>query len=127
LKPTRSRLFLLPLAALMALLSLQAAADPAQLRKLAHEYYQWRDTAYPVGTSYAGDHRFDNRMTDYSMSEVLQRRQHVSDLLKQLTLSIRMAGARTTASIVSCFNHNWPQSISSAAASTRRARIRSST
>jgi hypothetical protein len=31
-------LFRLPLAALIALLSLQAAADPAQLRKIAHDY-----------------------------------------------------------------------------------------
>jgi uncharacterized protein (DUF885 family) len=84
LKPIKPRLFRLPFAAFIALCSLQAAADPAQLRKLAHDYYQWRDTAYPVGTSYAGDHRFDTRLADYTMSEVLQRRQHVSDLLKQL-------------------------------------------
>jgi uncharacterized protein (DUF885 family) len=77
-------LFRLPLAALTALLSLQAAADPAQLRKIAHDYYQWRDTAYPVATSGAGDHRFDTRLTDYKMSEVLLRRQHLSDVLKEL-------------------------------------------
>jgi uncharacterized protein (DUF885 family) len=80
----RSSQLRLPLAALMGLFSLQAAADPAQLRKIAHEYYQWRDTVYPVATSGAGDHRFDNRLTDYKMSEALQRRQHVSDLLKEL-------------------------------------------
>jgi uncharacterized protein (DUF885 family) len=84
LKPTRSHLFRLPIALLTALFSLQAAADPAQLRKIAHEYYQWRDTAYPVATSGAGDHRFDTRLTDYRMSEVLLRRQHVSGLLKEL-------------------------------------------
>jgi uncharacterized protein (DUF885 family) len=77
-------LFRLPLAALTALLSLQAAADPAQLRKIAHDYYQWRDTAYPVATSGAGDHRFDTRLTDYKMSEVLLRRQHLGDVLKEL-------------------------------------------
>jgi uncharacterized protein (DUF885 family) len=84
LKPTKLRLFRVPPAALIALFSLQAAADPAQLRKVAHEYYQWRDTAYPVATSGAGDHRFDTRLTDYSMSEVLLRRQHVTDVLKEL-------------------------------------------
>jgi uncharacterized protein (DUF885 family) len=68
----------------MALFSLQAAADPTQLRKIAHDYYQWRDVAYPVATSGAGDHRFDTRLTDYGMSEVLLRRQHVSDVLKEL-------------------------------------------
>jgi len=70
-------------AALIVLCSLQAAADPAQLRRTAHDYYAWRDTAYPVATSSAGDHRFDTRLTDYRMSEVLLRRQHVSDLVKE--------------------------------------------
>ena len=69
--------------ALMALLcSFAAAADPAELRTLAHEYYQWRDAAYPVATSAAGDHRFDDRLTDYRMAEVMRRRQHVSELLE---------------------------------------------
>jgi uncharacterized protein (DUF885 family) len=67
----------------MALLcSFAAAADPAELRTLAHEYYQWRDAAYPVATSAAGDHRFDDRLTDYRMAEVMRRRQHVSELLE---------------------------------------------
>jgi hypothetical protein len=33
------------MAALLVLCSLQAAADPAQLRRIAHDYYSWRDTA----------------------------------------------------------------------------------
>ena len=111
----RSPLLHLPLAALLVLVSLQAAADPAQFRSLAHEYYQWRDAAYPVATSGAGDHRLDTRLTDYKMSEVLLRRQHVSDLLKQLTPSTRTAGTRTTASISSCFGRNLPAWISSPA------------
>jgi uncharacterized protein (DUF885 family) len=65
--------------------SLQAAATPAEFHKLAHAYYQWRDTAYPVATSARGDHRYDARLTDYSMTEVLRRRQHVDDLLMQLS------------------------------------------
>ncbi|HEV7714009.1 MAG TPA: DUF885 domain-containing protein [Steroidobacteraceae bacterium] len=73
------------LAAALLLVSLHAAAEPADLRKLAHEYYQWRDAAYPVSTSSAGDHRFDSRLTDYKMAEVLQRRQHVSGLLAQVS------------------------------------------
>jgi uncharacterized protein (DUF885 family) len=59
----------------------QAAASPAEFRELAHEYYQWRDASYPVATSAAGDHRYDSRLTDYSTTEYLRRRQHVSDLL----------------------------------------------
>jgi uncharacterized protein (DUF885 family) len=73
------------LATIILFQSLQAAASPAEFRKLAHEYYQWRDASYPVATSAAGDHRLDTRLTDYSMTEVLRRRQHVSDLLMHVS------------------------------------------
>jgi uncharacterized protein (DUF885 family) len=77
------------LAAVLLLISRQAAADPTEFRKVAHEYYQWRDAAYPVATSDQGDHRFDSRLTDYRMTEVLRRRQHVSNLLTQVdTLAV---------------------------------------
>ena len=65
-------------------LTAHAQESPTALRALAHEYYQWRDAAYPVATSGAGDHRFDERLTDYTMAAVLKRRQHVSDLLGQV-------------------------------------------
>jgi uncharacterized protein (DUF885 family) len=68
----------------ITLSSLPAMAGPDELRGLAHQYYEWRDTAYPVATSSAGDHRFDSRLTDYRMSAVLERRQHVSELLAQV-------------------------------------------
>jgi uncharacterized protein (DUF885 family) len=74
---------------LSALLSLQAslpaAAAPGELRALAHAYYEWHDAAYPVATSSAGEHRFDSRLTDYRMSAVLERREHVSELLAQVS------------------------------------------
>ncbi len=69
------------LATVVLLYPLRAAAGPAEFRRVAHEYYQWHDAAYPVATSAAGDHHLDDRLTDYSMTEVLRRRQHVSDLL----------------------------------------------
>jgi uncharacterized protein (DUF885 family) len=72
------------LAAFITLLSMQATAGPAELRALAHEYYEWRDVAYPVATSGAGEHRFDSRLTDYRMTAVLERRQHVSELLARV-------------------------------------------
>jgi uncharacterized protein (DUF885 family) len=77
----RNRLLL---AAFITLLSLQATAAPGELRALAHQYYEWRDAAYPVATSGAGEHRFDSRLTDYRMNAVLERRQHVSELLAQV-------------------------------------------
>ena len=60
------------------------AAAPGQLRTMAHSAYEWYDEAYPVAASSLGDHRFDARLTDYRMSEVVRRRQHVSDLLVQV-------------------------------------------
>jgi uncharacterized protein (DUF885 family) len=64
--------------------SAAALADPAELRAMAHDYYQWRDAEYPVATSSRGDHRLDDRLTDYRMSEVIRRRAHVSELLTQV-------------------------------------------
>ena len=80
--PSPSRLLL---AAILVLCAGHAAASPADLRATAHEYYQWRDAAYPVATSDQGEHRYDNRLTDYRMSEVVRRRQHVSELLTQVS------------------------------------------
>jgi hypothetical protein len=42
------------LAACLALFALDAMADPAELRTLAHEYDLWRDAAYPVASSSNG-------------------------------------------------------------------------
>ena len=60
------------------------AAAPGELRTMAHSVYEWYDEAYPVAASSLGDHRFHARLTDYRMSEVVRRRQHVSDLLAQV-------------------------------------------
>jgi uncharacterized protein (DUF885 family) len=72
------------LTAFITLFSVQASAGAGELRELAHQYYEWRDKAYPVATSSAGEHRFDSRLTDFRMSAILERRQHVSELLAQV-------------------------------------------
>ncbi|MET0384973.1 MAG: DUF885 domain-containing protein [Polyangiales bacterium] len=78
----------LPIAWFMSLVCLAVArpvaASPAELGKVAHAYYVWRDTAYPVATSMLGDHRFDDRLTDYRIAAVSERRRHVTELLAQL-------------------------------------------
>jgi len=79
---TRSLRF--SLTAILLLGASHAVASPADLRATAHAYYQWRDTAYPVATSDQGDHRYDARLADYRMGEVLQRRRHVSEVLSQI-------------------------------------------
>lgn len=82
---TRHRTALLLLACLTApAIAGAAPADAGALRQMAHEYYQWRDQAHPVDTSDLGDHRFDARLTDFRMEQVLQRRQHVGELRAQL-------------------------------------------
>jgi len=75
----------LRLAALLVALPLQVVAGPAELRDLAHKYYEWRDEAYPVATSASGGHRFDTRLTDYRINTVLRRRAHVRELLTQVS------------------------------------------
>ncbi len=80
-----SRLFRSSLAALSLLSTGYAAASPADLRATAHQYYRWRDAAYPVATSDQGEHRYDNRLTDYRMREILSRREHVKALLAKVT------------------------------------------
>jgi uncharacterized protein (DUF885 family) len=79
------RVFRLSLTLVIAFVSLQATASPDDLRKMAHDYYQWRDTAYPVATSAAGDHRLDDKLTDYRMPEVLKRRQRIVGLLAEVS------------------------------------------
>jgi uncharacterized protein (DUF885 family) len=74
----------LTLAACLALFSLDAAADPAELHALAHNYYLWRNQAYPVTSSAYGEHRFDSRLTDYRQSAVAERQRHVAELLAQV-------------------------------------------
>lgn len=56
----------------------------SELQTLARDYYQWRDSMYPVASSDAGRHDWDNRLTDYSKSAIASRRQHVLALLKRV-------------------------------------------
>jgi uncharacterized protein (DUF885 family) len=54
---------------------------PADLHKLADDYYTWRNQNYPVASSDAGLHAWDNKLTDYALSAVLMRRLHVKEVL----------------------------------------------
>src|SRR6266571_3926734 len=70
---------------LMIVLSHSIAAQdpktPADLHRLAEDYYTWRNQHYPVFSSDAGLHTWDNKLTDYSLSALLARRLHVKELL----------------------------------------------
>jgi uncharacterized protein (DUF885 family) len=62
----------------------QTPKNPAELRKLAEDYYNWRNVRYPVASSDAGLHTWDDKLTDYSLSAMLARRLDVKELLAKV-------------------------------------------
>ncbi len=62
----------------------QADASPATLRRLADDYYNWRNQNYPVASSDAGLHTWDSKLTDYGLSALLARRLHVKEVLAKV-------------------------------------------
>ena len=64
--------------------SAQPNISPNSFRRLAEEYYKWRNQQYPVFSSDAGLHTWDNSLTDYSPAAIATRRAHVVRLLAQV-------------------------------------------
>src|SRR5258708_6921410 len=62
----------------------KADAKPADLQKLAGDYYNWRNQNYPVSSSDAGLHTWDSKLTDYGLSALLARRLHVKEVLAKV-------------------------------------------
>jgi uncharacterized protein (DUF885 family) len=56
----------------------------AALRKMAADYYAWRNENYPVRSSDVGLHTWDNKLTDYSPAKIAARAQHVRSLLEKV-------------------------------------------
>ena len=63
----------------------QNPVSPADLRKLAQDYYNWRNQNYPVVSSDSGLHTWDNRLTDYSLSAILARHLQVKETLGKVS------------------------------------------
>jgi uncharacterized protein (DUF885 family) len=61
-----------------------ADATPAALHKMADDYYAWRNENYPVRSSDAGLHTWDDRLADYSPVKIAERAQHVRSLLEKV-------------------------------------------
>src|ERR1044072_5968149 len=59
----------------------QEPKTPADLQRLAGDYYNWRNQNYPVTSSDSGLHPWDNKLTDYALSAILMRRLHVKEVL----------------------------------------------
>jgi uncharacterized protein (DUF885 family) len=74
--------------ALMSLTTLSTTAQtpvtPAELRRLADDYYRWRNENYPVFSSDSGLHTWDSKLTNYSLSSILARRLYVKNLLARI-------------------------------------------
>ncbi len=62
----------------------QETKTPAELRRLAQDYYNWRNEKFPVNSSDAGLHTWDDRLTNYSFSAILARRLEVKELLGKI-------------------------------------------
>jgi len=56
----------------------------AALHKMATDYYAWRNENYPVRSSEAGLHTWDDKLTDYSPTKIAERAQHVRSLLEKV-------------------------------------------
>jgi uncharacterized protein (DUF885 family) len=83
------KLLLLFLLTLVSFTPVQSQT-PAELRRMADEYYRWRNQNFPVVSSDAGLHTWDDKLTDYSLSAILARRLYVTDLLNKVR---KMPGA----------------------------------
>src|SRR5437773_1078557 len=62
----------------------QSANATDTLRKMANDYYAWRNENYPVRISEAGLHTWDDRLTEYSPAKIAERTQHVHSLLEKV-------------------------------------------
>src|SRR3954454_5808149 len=62
----------------------KAGNDIAALRQMADEFYSWRNENFPVFSSDAGLHTWDNRLTDYSPAKIAERAQRVRKLLDRV-------------------------------------------
>ncbi|PYJ21294.1 MAG: hypothetical protein DME99_08155, partial [Verrucomicrobia bacterium] len=56
----------------------------AALHEMADDYYAWRNENYPVRSSDAGLHTWDDRLTDYSPARIAERAEHVRSLLEKV-------------------------------------------
>src|SRR5258706_4086960 len=73
---------------ILAMFSTPAFAEnprsPSDLRKVASEYYRWRNEQFPVASSDQGLHTWDDRLTDWSAATLKARRERVTAFLAEL-------------------------------------------
>ena len=64
--------------------AIAARNEVSALQKVAEDYYNWRNENYPVRSSDAGRHTWDDRLADYSSAKITERAQHVHSLLEKV-------------------------------------------
>ena len=64
--------------------AIAARNEVSALHKGAEDYYNWRNENYPVRSSDAGRHTWDDRLADYSPAKITERAQHVHSLLEKV-------------------------------------------
>ena len=71
---------------LLSVLPLQTttAQTPADLRRVADEFFRWRNQNYPIASSDAGLHTWDDKLIDFSLSAILARRLYIKEVLKKV-------------------------------------------
>lgn len=57
----------------------------AALQQAADDFYHWRNEQYPVGSSDAGLHTWDDRLTNYSAAAIAERAHHVAEVLQKVS------------------------------------------
>src|SRR5204863_2962349 len=62
----------------------QSATTADALRKIADDYYAWRNENYPVRSSDAELHTWDDQLTDYSPAKIAECAQRVHSLLEKV-------------------------------------------
>lgn len=60
------------------------APSPDELRKIAQDYYNWRNENFPVESSDSGLHQWDAKLTDMSAAAVRTRAEHAQKLLAEI-------------------------------------------
>src|SRR6266851_4225930 len=72
----------------------QGGGSPAVLRRMASNYYNWRNENDPVSSSNQGLHTWDDRLGDFTAEAIAARRRHVSELLVRVKAMSTAAWSR---------------------------------
>lgn len=68
-----------------------AAVATQQARRLFDEYWEWMLREFPILATFVGDHRYDDRFTDYSEKGIARRKAGIADFARRLRAIDRAA------------------------------------